>query len=336
MATRRTERADRTEKPNTAKDGSEDIPPKLAPMLATAGELPVGAGWVYETKWDGIRAIVTISREGSFRIHTRAGNDVTEQFPELAGLAAAVHQHQVVLDGEIMAFGDNGLPSFHKLQHRLGLSGISVTETAKRIPVLFTMFDLLHLDGFSTRSLTLANRRALLEQLEIASGPHWHLTPQHTDGAMLAEITREAGIEGVVAKRLDSPYSVGSRSPSWIKKRHLNLDEFVIGGWVPGEGRRQSTIGALIIGARVDDDSDELQWTGKVGTGFTNAELTKLYGLLSPIVRKTSPFDTNVGEPTAVFVEPRYSCKVAFGEFSPEGLLRFPSYKGLVGLDAGS
>jgi bifunctional non-homologous end joining protein LigD len=323
-------RNDRTEKTKTAKDGTEPLPQKLAPMLATAGELPLGPGWVYEAKWDGIRAIISIDSDANIRIHTRAGNDVTHQFPELAGLGVAVGGHAVVLDGEIMAFGDDGLPSFHRLQHRLGLSGIAVTETARLIPVLFTMFDLLHLDGFSTRSLTLVNRRTLLERLDITPGPHWHLTPQHDDGAVLSEITRSAGIEGVVAKRVDSMYVAGSRSKSWIKKRHLNHDEFVIGGWVPGEGRRESTIGALIIGARLDDTGDDLQWVGKVGTGFTDAELRRLFALLNPIRRPTSPFDTDVGEPTAVFVEPRYSAHVAFGEFSPEGLLRFPSYKGLV------
>jgi bifunctional non-homologous end joining protein LigD len=329
MAGRKSIRADRTEKPQTAKDGTEPLPIKLAPMLATAGELPIGDGWIYETKWDGIRAVVSIDGEGFMRIHTRAGNDVTHQFPELVGLPEAVHGHAVVIDGEIMAFGDDGLPSFHKLQHRLGLLGIAAIETARHIPVLFTMFDLLHLDGFSTRSLPFSNRRKLLEKIDIIAGPHWHLTQQHADGELLAEVTRAAGIEGVVAKRLDSTYSVGTRSRAWIKKRHLNHDQFVIGGWVPGEGRRQSTIGALLIGARVDDDSDVLQWVGKVGTGFTDAELAKLLGLLEPLRQAKSPFDSDVGEPTCVFVKPVHVANVAYGEYSPEGLLRFPSYKGL-------
>ncbi len=330
MAVRRSARSDRTEKTLTAKDGTEPLPVKLAPMLATAGELPTGDGWIYETKWDGIRAIISIDHDATIRIHTRAGNDVTDQFPELLTLGTSVNGHAVVFDGEIIAFGDDGLPSFHKLQHRLGLQAVAARETSRHIPVLFTMFDLLHLDGFSTRSLPFSSRRHLLEQIDITPGPHWHLNQQHTDGELLAEVTRSAGIEGVVAKRLDAPYRTGTRSKAWIKKRHLNHDQFVIGGWVPGEGRRQSTIGALLIGARVDDDSNVLQWVGKVGTGFTDAELARLYGLLDPLRRSTSPFDTGVGEPTCVFVEPTYTVNVAFAEFSPEGLLRFPSYKGLV------
>jgi bifunctional non-homologous end joining protein LigD len=310
---------------------TESIPVGLSPMLATAGKLPVGAGWVYETKWDGIRGLIGISKDQSVHIRSRAGNDVTHQFPELASLADPADGHELLLDGEIVAFGDDGLPSFNRLQSRLGVMGQAANIRAQSTPVLFVVFDLLHLDGFATRRLPLENRRTLLEQLEFASaGVCWHLSPQHEDGNELAAITRAAGLEGVVAKRLDSTYTPGIRSKSWIKQRNLNEDEFVIGGWVPGEGRRTSSIGALLLGVRVDDESEELQWVGKAGTGFTDAELTRLTGLLVPLTRATSPFDGDVGEKTAVFVEPRLVAKVAYGEYSPDGLLRFPSYKGLV------
>jgi bifunctional non-homologous end joining protein LigD len=309
---------------------SETLPLTLSPMLATAGQLPIGPGWVYETKWDGIRGMIAIDGAGAVRIRSRAGNDNTEQFPELTALSGPADGHSLLLDGEIVAFGDDGLPSFNRLQGRLGVMGPAAMIRSQTNPVLFVLFDLLHIDGFSTRRLPLASRRALLDQLEFGRGSCWHVSPQHEDGQELAAITRAAGLEGVVAKRLDAPYSPGVRSKTWIKQRNLHEDEFVIGGWVPGEGRRESSIGALLLGVRVDDQSDQLQWVGKAGTGFTDAELTRLKGLLAPLVRPTSPFDGDVGEKTAVFTEPRLVAKVAYGEYSPDGLLRFPSYKGLV------
>ncbi len=309
---------------------SELLPLALSPMLATAGQLPNGPGWVYETKWDGIRGLIAIDATGTVRIRSRAGNDNTEQFPELAALATPADGHSLLLDGEIVAFGEDGLPSFNRLQGRLGVMGPAALIRSQTNPVLFVLFDLLHLDGFSTRRLPLESRRTLLDQLEFGRGPCWHVSPQHEDGEELAAITRAAGLEGVVAKRLDSAYAMGVRSKSWIKQRNLHEDEFVIGGWVPGEGRRESSIGALLLGVRVDDQSDQLQWVGKAGTGFTDAELLRLKALLAPLVRPTSPFDGDVGEKTAVFTEPRLIAKVAYGEYSPDGLLRFPSYKGLV------
>jgi bifunctional non-homologous end joining protein LigD len=308
----------------------EPLPLSLSPMLATAGQLPSGPDWVFETKWDGVRAVVSISSDGTVRIRSRAGNDNTEQFPELQTLCQPADGHALVLDGEIVAFDDTGMPSFNRLQSRLGVTGPAAAIRAQQTPVLFVAFDLLHLDGFNTRRLPLVNRRTLLEQLEFGRGPHWHLSTQHHDGAELATVTRAAGLEGVVAKRLDSAYSPGVRSRQWIKHRHLHEDEFVIGGWVPGEGRRTSTIGALLLGVRVDDDAETLQWVGKAGTGFTDSELARLRDRLAPLVRQRSPFDGDVGEKTAVFVEPRLVARVAYGEYSPEGLLRFPSYKGLV------
>jgi bifunctional non-homologous end joining protein LigD len=309
---------------------NEELPLTLSPMLATASPLPTGPGWVYESKWDGIRGLIAIASDGTVRVRSRAGNDNTEQFPELQSLREPADGHALLLDGEIVAFDDAGMPSFNRLQSRLGVIGPAAQIRSQQTPVLFVMFDLLHLDGFSTRRLPFEHRRTLLERLDFDKGPHWHLATQHEDGAELATVTRAAGLEGVVAKRLDGAYYPGTRSKTWIKHRHLSEDEFVIGGWVPGEGRRTSTIGALLLGVRVDDQSDTLQWVGKAGTGFTDAELARLRDLLAPLVRPTSPFDGDVGEKTAVFVAPRHSARVAYGEYSPEGLLRFPSYKGLV------
>lgn len=313
------------------KPPTEVLPLTLAPMLATAGALPADSdGWVYETKWDGIRAIVAV-HNGTVYIRTRAGNDVTTQFPELQALGAALDDHQVVLDGEIIAFGEDGIPSFNQLQQRLGLAADAAIRRAVSIPVLFVYFDLLHLDGVSTRTLALSNRRALLTTLDIPPGPAWHRSEMHTDGAELHRITRDRGLEGVVAKRLDSPYQPGLRTRAWIKIKHLKMDEFVIGGWIPGEGRRTASIGALLVGQRTTDDlRSPLHWVGKVGTGFTDLDLRRLSARLTPLATDTSPFDAPVGERLAQYVQPTLNVRVEYQSFTPDGLMRFPSYKGLV------
>ena len=310
---------------------TEVLPLTLAPMLATAGDLPADfGGWVFETKWDGIRAIVAV-HNGIVHIRTRAGNDVTTQFPELQAMGAALDGHQVVLDGEIIAFGDDGMPSFNQLQQRLGLAPEAALRRAVSIPVLLVYFDLLHLDGVSTRTLPLSNRRALLGTLDIPPGPAWHRSEMHSDGEELHRITRDRGLEGVVAKRLDSPYYPGLRSRAWIKVKHLKLDEFVIGGWIPGEGRRTASIGALLVGQRTADDlASPLHWVGKVGTGFTDLDLRRLSARLTPLVTHTSPFDAPLGEQSALYVQPTLSVRVEYQSFTPDGLMRFPSYKGLV------
>lgn len=301
-------------------------------MLASPGRLPSGSDWSFEVKWDGYRGLIAIDPDGPvpFRISTRAGNDATTMFPELEPLAAAVHV-PCVLDGEIVAFDEHGLPSFHRIQERNVARASDALARSQRIPCVFVVFDIVHLDGHSTRSLPLSSRRQLLSQLGLEHGGSWRMSTVHEDGDALFEATLAAGIEGVVAKRVDSIYVPGTRSPHWIKVRHLKFEDFVIGGWVPGEGRRQRTIGALLLGMpESDEDGAPLRWIGKVGTGFTDAELDRLYELLAPDRIDSNPFLNDPGEKTAVFVAPRHRCNVEYGEWSPNGTLRFPSYKGLL------
>lgn len=304
----------------------------LRPMLATPGPLPHGELWSYEVKYDGIRALVEIDEQRALTIISRAGNVVTATFPELAGIVDALDGSGVILDGEIVAMGDDGLPSFHRLQERLGVFGADAIRRAARNPVVFVVFDILSINGMSTCELPLSSRRSLLDRLDgLTSGAHWRRITTYEDGEALLELTRTTGIEGVVAKRDDARYLPGQRSPSWIKVRNLTTDEFVIGGWVPGEGRRQRTIGALLLGLpETDEPSAPLRWIGKVGTGFTDVMLDELHVLLAPDARPTRPFTNDPGERTAVFVEPRHRCLVEYREWSPTGVLRFPSWRGLV------
>ncbi len=305
---------------------------ELRPMLATPGPLPLGDHWSYEVKYDGIRALVEIDEARVLTITTRAGNVVTGTFPELAFIVEALDGSSAVLDGEIVALGDDGLPSFHRLQERLGVFGADALRRSSRVPVVFVVFDILSINDMSTCDLPLSSRRALLDRIDgLRTGPHWRRITTYEDGAALLELTRSTGIEGVVAKRDDARYLPGQRSPSWIKVRNLTTDEFVIGGWVPGEGRRQRTIGALLLGLpERDEPGAPLRWIGKVGTGFTDAMLDELHALLAVDIRPTRPFTNDPGERNAVFVEPRHRCLVEYREWSPAGVLRFPSWRGLV------
>ena len=302
------------------------------PMLATPGPLPEGDGWSFELKYDGIRALVTIAGATGRRVTSRAGNDITATFPELDAMVEALDGNDAVLDGEIIAIGEDGLPSFHRLQERLGVSGNEARLRASGNPVVFVVFDLLELNGLSTVDLPLTGRRALLGRLDgLQEGPSWRRAPVYDDGHALQALTRRTGLEGVVAKQNDAKYTVGRRSPNWVKVGNRTIDEFVIGGWVPGGGRRERRIGSLLLGTPETDDADgPLRWIGRVGTGFTDAALDELHQLLADDVVATCPFSTDPGEPTAVFVRPKHRCLVEYREWSPAGLLRFPSWRGLV------
>ncbi len=308
------------------------MPYDLAPMLATQGVLPEGGDWVYEVKWDGVRGLIAIdaSSPTPIRVTTRLGNDATGAYPELRSLPDMLGDTAVLLDGEIVAF-DQGKPSFGKIQERIGVRGRDAEARALMNPVVFVIFDILHLNGHSTRSLPQRNRRALLEQLPLDAGRSWRLSSVYDDGGMLFDSTRAADLEGIVAKRSDAPYRPGVRSSAWIKIKHNTVGEFVIGGWVPGEGRREQAMGALILGLRSGNDPHSpLTFVGKVGTGFTAAELDRIHDLLKPLRQPTRPFIQDPGERTAVWVEPTESCRVEFHEWTHAGIVRLPSYKGMV------
>jgi bifunctional non-homologous end joining protein LigD len=317
--------------------GTEPMPTSLVPMLAKASPLPSARAddeWAYEIKWDGVRAVV-FSEPGRMRFVTRNGNDVTARYPELARMNRALSMHRVILDGEVVAFDADGRPSFGALQGRMHLARESaVKRLAKENPVTYMAFDLVWLDGVSLMDRPYLERRATLRAL-LADGERWQV-PDHVvgGGSQLLAATREQGLEGIVAKRADSPYEPGRRSGCWRKVKNTNRQELVIGGWLPGEGRRRERIGALLVGLRESEaDGEPLRFAGRVGTGFTEAELDRLAGLLEPLVRDTSPFDVvprAVKIPReAVWVEPQLVAEVEFVEWTREGVLRAPSYKGL-------
>jgi len=311
----------------------EPFPAHLVPMLARSGELPRDEeNWSFEIKWDGVRAIV-YSQPGRFRIEGRRLTDMTERYPELRPLNRQLGSRDAVLDGEIVAFDEDGRPSFERLQHRMHLTGESrIKRRAKEIPVVYAIFDVLHLDGRDLLGLPYDERRERLEELGL-EGPTWRTPAAHAgEGQALYGASAQQGLEGIVAKRLASPYEPGRRGPNWVKVKNKLRQELVAGGWLPGEGKRESTIGALLVG--YFDPEGRFRYAGRAGSGFTERTLRMLEGKLEPLRRKTSPFK---GEPKpprgALWVEPAVVCEVEYTEWTSETILRHPVYKGLVDMD---
>jgi bifunctional non-homologous end joining protein LigD len=308
--------------------GREPVPDHVVPMLARIGELPPDQErWSFEVKWDGVRAIA-YAKPGRLRLESRNLNEITASYPEVRGLLGDLGMREAVLDGEIVAFDEAGRPSFERLQRRMHVASDSVIRRRMAdTPVLYAIFDLLYLDGRSLMALPYTERRAALEALEL-SGPAWRVPSAHARaGKRLLEATREQGLEGVVAKRLDSRYEPGRRTGAWIKVKNTRRQELVIAGWLPGEGRRSDRIGALLVGYF---DRDELRYAGRVGTGFTDQTLDRLADRLSPLQRDRSPFAPAPKLPrNAVYLEPSVVAEIEFIEWTHEGVLRAPSFKGL-------
>src|SRR5580658_487598 len=222
----------------------------LRPMLATSGGLPSDdSQWGYEMKWDGIRAIAHVS-QNAVRLVTRTGREVSATYPELQGMAAVAGERSAVLDGEIVAFAGAAWPSFEALQQRMNVTApAAVRQLAAQIPVSYLAFDLLLIDGDSVLDQPYVQRRERLSELGL-DGQNWQTPPAFigVSGADAQAVSVANGLEGIVAKRLASRYEPGKRSASWLKIKNLHRQEFVVGGWKPGEGNRTHLIGSLLVG----------------------------------------------------------------------------------------
>jgi bifunctional non-homologous end joining protein LigD len=301
-------------------------------MKAVSGELPTDpAGWAFEIKWDGVRILAGVDR-GGVRLASSRGNDTTVAYPELQGLAEAVGGRRVVLDGEVVALDESGRPSFGLLQSRMHVRrGADVARLVQEVPIAYQVFDLLELDGTPTVSLSYDDRRALLAQV-LEPGSHWQVSPSYDDGHDLYEGARRLGLEGVVAKRRDSLYLPGKRSPAWRKVKVRNRQELVVGGWLPGAGAREGTLGSVLVGYYEGRGGDRrLRYAGRVGSGFDAAGLRTMGELLDGLARDDCPFDP---EPPrndarlAHWVEPEVVVEVEYGEWTSDGRLRHPVYLG--------
>jgi len=313
--------------------GYEPPPGDVRPMLAAVGALPKDdQAWAYEFKWDGIRAVGYVDG-GRIRFTSRNGNDLTTSFPELRALGEHLGSHQVVLDGEIVAFDDEGRPRFQRLQPRIHASD---PTKAKRLaaaqPAVFVIFDLLYLDGESLVAYPYTERRRRLEGLGLdrATGGAWTLSPRFAGpGADILRASKDQGLEGILAKRLDSPYLPGKRSPTWTKVKNIVTQEVVVGGFTPGEGHRRGRFGSLLLGI---PSAAGLQYVGQVGTGFTEAVLDDLARTLAKLRSASSPFATDVPRQyrnVATWVSPEVVGEVSFSEWTTDGRMRHPAWRGV-------
>jgi bifunctional non-homologous end joining protein LigD len=245
----------------------EELPRFIAPMLARTGPVPAGDGWAFEVKFDGMR----LQLRGDGRavcLRSRPGRDCTEEFPELAPIQSPLGRHRVLLDGELVCLAADGSPDFASLRTRLRAPADKARRHAERSPVTYLAFDLLHLDGRSTRHLPYERRRELLLELGLGDGIRWR-TPRHFVGESerVLAATWEHGLEGVVAKRLGSPYLPGARNGAWVKHKHRRTETFLVSGWSPTERRRPESL--LLARARRDGT---LEPAGSVPFALANGQ----------------------------------------------------------------
>ncbi|MCU1695351.1 MAG: ATP-dependent ligase [Mycobacterium sp.] len=300
------------------KEQANFSPKDMAPMLATHGSVERlnSVVWAFEGKWDGYRLLVNADH-GALELRSRSGRDVTREFPQLEALAADLADHHVILDGEVVALDESGVPSFGAMQNRATGANIE-----------FWAFDVLQLDGRPLLRAKYSDRRRILEMLADGGGL---IVPEQLpgDGAEALEYARSQRWEGVVAKKRDSTYQPGRRSQSWIKDKLWLTQEVVIGGWRAGEGGRTSGIGALLIGVPGDGGLD---FAGRVGTGFTDKDLATLKKTLAPLHTDESPFTATLTGPDAkgvTYVRPELVGEVRYSERTSDDRLRQPSWRGM-------
>jgi bifunctional non-homologous end joining protein LigD len=313
---------------NSAADQPEP-PPVFSPMLAELWSEPFDdKRWRFEPKLDGIRTLAYVTTDAT-RLLSRTGRDQSAQYPELDNLAEYVNALSAVIDGEIVAEDEEGRPSFERLQQRMNLSAPREIQRARsKVPVLLFVFDLLWFDGRDLTGETLEERRRQLEEIVTVTGPMNLTVYTEGKGKQFFAKAKELGFEGVVAKKLGTPYVPGRRTKDWRKIKAVNRQDCVVLGWTRGGGSRTETFGSLLVGAYRDG---ELIWIGQVGTGFTESVLSDLMRRLAELETKKPP----IADPAlsavkgARWVRPELVCDVEYLQITKAGKLRAPSFKGL-------
>jgi len=302
------------------------MPSALEPMAATLTDRPPrGNEWLFEVKWDGVRAIAFIDRE-EVRLQSRRGLRCERQYPELAVIPHQIAAEQAVLDGEIAVLDSKGVSRFHLIQPRIANADPNaVAHLARSTPVVYFVFDLLYLDGHDLRRVELSERRRLLEQVVTAS-PVLRVSEAFPGaGEPMLEAAREHGLEGVIAKHATSCYE-SRRSREWLKIKIVNEQEFVIGGFTEPQGDRQY-FGALVLGVY---EGAKLNWVGNVGTGFDQKSLASLYRHMEPLFTKTCPFaERPKPDRGMTWVKPELVCQVKYQQWTEDNRLRAPVFLGL-------
>ena len=300
--------------------------PHYVPMLATRWPSPFSdEDWAFEVKWDGIRALLYFDGLRA-HVHSRTGRNVTASYPELAGLS---FDGIGIFDGEIVAFDGDGHPSFGALQRRMNLRGAAdVARAAIDNPVGFVVFDLLHAEGPLIND-TWDDRMAALAEFDLPP-PCTRSQPTLGDGEALWEAVEHQGLEGIVAKRRDSPYRPGVRSPDWRKVARVQHVRAVVGGFTSGHGSREATFGGLLLGLV---DGESLRYIGSVGTGFDAPILRLIREALDEMTTAESPFHDDDLPRDVTWIHPRLVAVVRFKEWTAAGRLRAPVFHGFVDHD---
>jgi bifunctional non-homologous end joining protein LigD len=298
-------------------------------MLATKGDHVPGKGWTHEVKWDGMRVLVDRNARG-LKIYSRNENDVSVSFPDLHGLADI--GGDFLLDGEVVALGE-GVPSFGALADRMHVrDAIRARRLAERNPVTLIAFDLLRHDGEDLCSLPLSERRERLLSMGLDTVPGrmgaWHVPPTYDDGQMLLDAAEEQGLEGIVSKRLSSPYRPGVRSRDWLKFPIRPTGSFVVGGFRRETGSTHR-LGAVLVG---QPTATGLAFRGRVGSGIAGKAGRMLADLLTPLVVDESPFSEvlpRLDRVGTVWVDPVVVVDVQYLRLTTDGRLRQPAYRGV-------
>jgi bifunctional non-homologous end joining protein LigD len=302
------------------------MPSAIEPMKAQLAERPPrGDGWLFEVKWDGVRAIALIENE-SLQLQSRTGNRCERQYPELAIIPHQVAAETAVLDGEIAVLDAKGVSQFHLIQPRImNADPNSVAHMARSTPVVYFAFDLLYLNGYDLRGVHLDERRKLLEKIATPDPVFRVSTVFPGAGEELLEAARENGLEGLIAKRATSTYE-SKRSSEWLKIKIVTQQEFAIGGFTEPQGDR-SHFGALVLGVY---KAGKLNWVGNVGTGFDQKTLAYLASRLEPLIVQKCPFAERPKPDRGItWVKPELVAEVKFASWTQDNRLRAPVYLGL-------
>lgn len=301
---------------------------RFTPMLASLPEhdfSKVKEGWIYEPKLDGMRAVVAI-KDGACSIYSRRALPITDQFPLLAEEFSRLIKRDAIIDGEIIALNESGRPSFQHLQQRINLTRKADVERAElSVPVYFFAFDVIEVDGFDVCGCKLSDRKNLLREILDSSERVKHLTAFEDDGITAYEVCVENGFEGIVAKRLDSLYEPGRRSPCWIKVKAQQTDEFIVGGFTQGQGSRAPTFGALLLGSY--DEAGNLVYCGSVGTGFDERLLRDITRRMEPYKQAKHSFIKRPDEKKDVtWLDPKLVIEIKFMDWTFDGHIRSPVF----------
>ena len=314
------------------------FPRWIEPMHASLSEAPFSsADWFFEPKLDGVRALSFIQR-GNVSIFSRRGLDATKQYPSIAAELREQVEPQMVLDGEIVAFDENGVPSFQELQQRLNLMRESDIKRAEsQVPVFYYVFDIPYAGGYDLRGARLEQRKRLLRQLLMPTERVRPVEHFEQDGEVAYRVAVDHGLEGLLAKKRDSVYESGRRSKNWMKIKSTEEGEFVIGGYTEGGGWRAGTFGSLMLGYY--DDDGKLMYAGHVGTGFNDKTLKLLKEKLEALRTDERPFaqePSRAGMPfgrpkntPVTWVKPELVAQVRYAQWTRDGVLRAPSFLGL-------